>query len=226
MLPGQLKNQRFSPDTTFSQSRRSFLFSVTLTAAATFLRGSPLFQSLKAAAQQTSPDLLHDTLNGFLAFIVPGADAYSVNQGMSTSEAGALDANISDIFVRSLDQSAPYAPQFSLIVAGLLNQLAVAVNSAVTGPFTSPFANLKFSEKVGVLEIMDATPALQTLAGVLPALAAFLTYSEAGVLDSTTRSLTAQPVGWTISHYPGIADGRDEFLGYFDNRRDAERPGQ
>jgi hypothetical protein len=34
-----------------------------------------------------------------------------------------------------------------------------------------------------------------------------------------TRTLTQQPVGWTISNYSGTADGRDEFRGYLGHRR-------
>ena len=228
MFPGISKRENHpeaSAETPLSRSRRSFLLSGLLATSATMLRGSPLFLALEASAQETTPDLLHDTLDGFLAFIVPGSDAYSVNQGEMTPEPGALDAGISDIFIHSLDQSTPYVPQFSFIVARLLNQLALAVNSAPSGPFGSPYANLKFAEKVAVLQIMDATDALQTLAGVLPALAAFLTYSEAGVFDQTTRSLTAQPIGWTISHYEGVRDGRDEFLGYFGSLGKAEDGG-
>ena len=69
---------------------------------------------------------------------------------------------------------------------------------------------------------MDATDELKLLAGLLPVLAAFLIYSEGGAYDPETRSLTAQPVGWQISNYQGVSDGRDEFKGYFANRRTAQ----
>lgn len=69
------------------------------------------------------------------------------------------------------------------------------------------------------MQIMDSTGELQSLAGVLLPFGAFLVYSEAGVFDAQTRSLTGAPVGWTLSGYQGVSDGRDEFLGYFDGRR-------
>ena len=60
---------------------------------------------------------------------------------------------------------------------------------------------------------------LRSLVGILPGLVAFLAYSEVGVFNPATRSLVAQPVGWAISSYDGVADGRNELIGYFENRR-------
>ena len=57
---------------------------------------------------------------------------------------------------------------------------------------------------------------------MLPAFVAYLCYSDAGAFDLTTRRLTGQPVGWTISHYSGVADGRDELRGYLGHRRSAQ----
>jgi hypothetical protein len=208
-----------------SFSRRSFLQSA-LAAA-----GLLLIQELKAfpesAVLATMPpavtvDLVHDTLNGLSAFVVPGPDAYSVAQGVSTPEPGAIAALVTEIFIPVLDGSVPFVPNFSAVVAGILNQLALAVNPAPVGPFNSPFANLSFNEKVVVFQIMDATDSLKPLAGVLPAFAAYICYSEASVLDRATHTITGQPVGWSLSNYEGATDGFDEFLGYFENRRRAD----
>jgi hypothetical protein len=62
---------------------------------------------------------------------------------------------------------------------------------------------------------------LKSLGGVLPLLVAAVCYSDAGTFDPATRSLTGTPVGWTISNYSGVSDGRDEFQGYFENKRSA-----
>jgi len=53
-----------------------------------------------------------------------------------------------------------------------------------------------------MLQIMDSTDALKQLAGLLPAIVGYLAYSKAGVFNEATRSITAQPVGWTISIWP------------------------
>ena len=204
--------------------RRCFIRSgVLAAAAAVLLRGSPFLDSLTATAQESPADLVHDTLNGLIAFVVPGPDIYSVAQGVNTIEAGGLDTGIAEILIESLDESAPYLPQFSAIVGAILNNLAQVVNAAAPGNLISTFARLKFSEKVAVFRIMDSADTLKPLAGILPVFVAFLCYSDAGVFDSETRSLTGQPVGWDISHYGGVADGRNEFLGYFENRRSATR---
>lgn len=202
--------------------RRTFLQSGVFAAAAVLLRSSPIFDSWIEAAQAASIDLVHDTLNGLLAFVVPGPDMYSVGQGVSTAEPGGVDAEVTEVLIESLDLSAPYLPNFAATVAVILNNLAQAVNPAAGGAFLSPFARLAFPEKVAVFQIMDGDASLSPLAGILLAAVAYLCYSEAGVFDRNARSLTGQPVGWTISSYAGVADGRDEFKGYFENRRNVD----
>jgi hypothetical protein len=202
-------------------SRRTFLGNVALVAAASAILQARTFLSSRGwieAAQTASTDLVHDTFNGLLAFVVPGPDEYSVSQGVSTAEPGGVAAGGADVLIVTLDQSTPFLPQFSSTVVAVLNGLAQIVNPSTAGAFISPFARLAFAEKVAVFQIMDATESLKPLAALLPALTAAFSYSEAGVFDPATRSLTGAPIGWQISTYQGIADGRDEFLGYFDKR--------
>ena len=164
---------------------------------------------------------MHETFNGLLAFVVPGSDRYSEHQGESTAEPGGVDAGITDVLIASVDQAAPFRPtNFSVEVTGILNYFAQAVNSSASGPFSAPFANLSFPEKVEVFRRLEgADLALRPLAGALPQFVAFLVYSEAGVFDPDTRTLTARPLGWELSNYEGVADGRDEFKGYYQDRR-------
>ena len=166
-------------------------------------------------AEAASADLLHDTYNGLLAFVVPGRDDYSQHQGEATDEPGGVESGAVDALIATIDESTPYVPGFSMQIAGILNYIALAINAAAAGPFTSPFARLSMAEKAAVFRVMDAEPSLKVIAGVLPAFVAFFVYSEAGVFDPATRSLTGEPLGWTLSNYQGVADGRNEFLGYF-----------
>jgi hypothetical protein len=203
-------------------SRRGFLESALLAGAASAVVSASEFLASSGwleAAETASVDLIHDTFNGLFAFVVPGPDAYSVAQGVSTSEPGGVDAGGVVVFIPTLDGSTPFVPAFSATVAGALNGLAQSVNAATTGPFLSPFARLSFAEKAAVFQIMDATDSLKLLGGLLPLFAAFFTYSEAGAFDPATRSLTGQPVGWSISSYQGVSDGRDELRGYFPEHR-------
>jgi hypothetical protein len=200
------------------RSRRSFIGS-TLCAGATaaLLQAQPFLNTRGwlGSARAATPDLTRDTFNGLLAFVVPGSDAYSLAQGVSAGSLGGVDANATDILIATVDESTPFIPSFSAQVAAILNGLALAVNPGASGNFISPFANLVFAAKAGVFQIMDATDGLQLLGGILPPFAAFFVYSDAGTFDPATRSLTGEPLGWTLSNYQGVADGRDELLGYF-----------
>jgi hypothetical protein len=200
-------------------SRRRFLRVGLLTSAAAAIANSPLCEQLLETAKAATPDLLHDTFNGLLAFIVPGPDAYSQAQGATSPTPGGVDGSVAEVLIETLDLSVPFLTRFSATVAAILNNLAQVVNPSAVSPFGSPFANLKYAEKVSVLQIMDSTEALKSLGGVLPLLVAALCYSDAGAFDPATRSLTGTPVGWTISNYSGVSDGRDEFQGYFENKR-------
>jgi hypothetical protein len=192
-----------------------------VTAALALSRATDLLTSRGwvQAAEITTPDLLHDTFNGLLAFIVPGPDEYSVAQGVSTVELGGVDEGVADILITTLDETTPFVPQFSATVVAILNGIALAVNPSPPGNFLSPFACLSFAEKATVFQIMDSTEPLKPLAGVLPAFVAFFCYSEAAVFDPVTRTLRGEPIAWELSSYQGVADGRNEFLGYFENRR-------
>ena len=203
--------------------RRGFVQSSGLAAAAvSLLQGGAVVAALTQNARAAGPDLVHDALNGLLAFIVPGPDPYSLAQGVSTVEPGGVDAGVAEVLIRTLDLTVPFVPQFSATVVAILEGLAGAVHPSAPGPFASAFARLSFAEKAAVFQIMDSTESLASLAGVLPAFVAYLCYSDAGAFDLTTRRLTGQPVGWTISHYSGVADGRDELRGYLGHRRSAE----
>jgi hypothetical protein len=198
-------------------SRRSFLESTLVVAAASaILQARHLLGGVAVeAAQAPSKDLIHDTFNGLLAFVVPGPDEYSLSQGVSTPEPGGVDAAAATVLIATLDASTPFLPQFSATAAAILNGLAQVVNPSLAGTLLSPFARLSFVEKVAVFQIMDATDSLKPLASVLPALTAAFCFSEAGVLDPATRSLDGPAIGWQISSYQGVSDGRAEFLGYF-----------
>jgi hypothetical protein len=204
--------------------RRTFLRSLLVSAAAAAMT-SPTVKALATQVIATEngvvSDAVTDAVNGLVAFIVPGPDVYSVAQGVSTTEPGGIETDIGGLLIENIDSSAPYLPNFSAVVAALLDNLALAVNPASNGAFASPFACLSYAEKVAVFQIMDGSPQLAPLAGVLTAIVPFLVYSEGSALDRESGTLRAWPVGWTISNYEGVADGRDELRGYFGNRREA-----
>jgi hypothetical protein len=185
-----------------------------------------------ALAQSTS--LVEETLQGMIAFLAPGNDTYSEQQGQSTARPGGVASNNVQAFISDLDHFVPASIlgaqgltlPASSGVAMLLNLLANDVSPGASGPFSSSFANLSFANKAAVFERLESEFELQEggtefafVAGILPGFATFLTFSEASVFDAATGTLTGRPVGWELTNYAGTSDGWDEFRGYYHGRR-------
>jgi hypothetical protein len=210
-------------------SRRVLLERAGLAGAGALLAQLPGFLSAKGwleEAHAQTPDLMRDTLNGLVAFVVPGPDPYSVAQGQSTPEPGGIEAGATEPFVELLDRfvGVPVGTlPASRAVSELLNGYAAQVNpAAVGGAFPSHFARLSFDDKVEVFRRFESDTegsALRFLSGILIGAVGFLAYGEAAVMDRNTRTLTSTPVGWTLSKYDGVAEGRPELQGYWKNRR-------
>src|SRR6266542_2924632 len=86
-----------SVSTVKAPSRRSFLQSALAAAGmllAQELKAFPHTATLVTTQPAATVDLVHDTLNGLSAFVVPGPDAYLVVQGVSTAEPGAIAASV------------------------------------------------------------------------------------------------------------------------------------
>jgi hypothetical protein len=234
--------------------------------------------------------LATDTLNGLVAFVVPGPDAYSVAQGVSDAAPGGIAADGTSFMANALDNFYPLPQEplrllvqslttgltanipglpglpvvpglaeeldlalavllagqgtvpLSLVAALLLNFVATLTQpTALNGAFLSPFSRLTFTEKTQAFAFLEgeassvaalidgnlSDPAkdsvsglLEFLAGALLEFVAFGTYSEFGVYNPTTRTLSGTPVGWTLSQYLALApanrpvEGWDEFKGY------------
>ena len=182
-----------------------------------------------------SADITTDTLSGLVAFMFPGDDPYSVAQGVTAPGPGGIAANVVPTFIQNLDQFVPAGTATSgdrsipasSGVATLLNSYAGQVNPvAAGGAFPSAFSRLSFAEKAEVFKRFEAEAAaadteLRFVAGILPGFAAFLSFSEAGVFDRSTRAVTQRAVGWEVSSYAGPADGHSEHLGYWKGRKKA-----
>ena len=282
--------------------RRAFLVRSGVIGAAIALVDVPaLLEPARAGAASPSltdlapvfDALSEDTINGLIAFVVPGPDAYSVAQGVSDTAPGGLAADGAAFMLNALDNFYPVPqepllllvqalatgissnlPSFtlsptlflladeldevlqvllagettvplSLLVALLLNFVATLVDpAAINGDFLSPFSRLDFAQKTQAFQLMETDAAniaaaidsqitepvrdsisglIEFLAGALLEFAAFGSYSEFGAFDPTTRTLTATPVGWTLSSYLALApnnqpvEGWDEFKGYLGN---------
>lgn len=218
-------------------SRRAFLAatgSVGLSAALAGLPDALARHGWLDEAIAVEPDLTRDTLNGLAAFVVPGNDEYSVAQGVSTPEPGAIGAGAVPEIIDALDHFVPaplvagstgLSAPASGGVATLLNAIALQVNpGASSGSFLSPFARLSFKEKGEVFRRFESDPTLadtefRFVAGVLPVFFAFFAYSEAAVYKN--GKLTDTPLGWKLSGYGGPSEGWKELKGYYRGRRAA-----
>jgi hypothetical protein len=215
-------------------SRRTLLSRAGMAGVAAALASVPGFLSDHGWLEQAlaaEPDLTRDTLNGLVAFVVPGPDAYSKAQGESSKTPGGIAARGTDALLELFDRFFDIRgvnPPISGALAAILNGYATQVNPhAAGGAFISPFARLKFADKIEVFRRFETdsvgTP-LDFVAGVTISGVGFVCYSEWGAYDFEKRRLTGTPVGWITSGYTGPADGRDELKGYFENRRSVGVP--
>jgi hypothetical protein len=179
-------------------------------------------------AYAATPNVVVQTMNGLVAFIVPGRDRYSRAQGTKGKTAGGIEAGTTPVLIRTLDRFLPGPLPLSATAATILNEVAAGVDpSSRRGKFASPFANLSFAEKAKVFQTLEAldeesSGAIRFLAGNLLGLVAFLAYSEAGSYDRPRKRLRRRPVGWRLARYAGIADGRRELKGYWQGRQAAD----
>jgi hypothetical protein len=182
------------------------------------------------AGEAASLPPIKDAFDGLVAFVVPGRDRFSVQQGRTSASDGGVAAGAGPALEYVYDQAIPYplvGRPFDLnlpgaaAVAAILNLVAVEVApGAALGPFAAAFANLSYPDKVEVFRrleepgLADGTP-VRFILDTLPTLAAFIAYSEAPVFDRATNRLTAVPLGWQLSNYQGIGEGWNEFRGYY-----------
>ncbi|HSO98114.1 MAG TPA: hypothetical protein VLP43_04120 [Solirubrobacteraceae bacterium] len=178
---------------------------------------------LLGTASASANAIARDTLGGFVAYVVPGSDRYSRAQGRFTSRPGGVAAGAIEALRMTLDVEGTGLAEAA---ASILNALArpILPGGDMRG-FASAFAALSYSRKDQIVRdlVEGRDPTLRVLGTTLPSLVAFLSYSEAGVLDSRTGRLRATPVGWQITGYTGVADIRDEFQGYYGGHRSALR---
>ncbi len=179
-------------------------------------------------ALAAGPSVVEETVNGLVAFVVPGRDRYSIAQGTRSAKAGGIEAGATSAVIETLDRFLPSDPPLSATTATILNEFARHVRvTAGRGEFRSAFANLSFAEKAKVFQTVEGLSGAEAgsfrfLFGNLPDLVAFLAYSEAGVFDRRRGRLRRRPLGWSLTGYGGTADGHAEFRGYLDGRRAAE----
>ena len=167
-------------------------------------------------AYAATPNVVQQTMNGLVAFIVPGRDRYSRAQGTTTKTPGGIEAGATPALIRTLDRFLPGPLPLSATAATILNEFAAQVTPVNRGyhPFLSAFANLSVARKAQVFQTVESLQAesagsIRFLVGNLPDLVAFIAYGR--------------PLGRRLTKYAGVADGRKELKGYWQGRKAATR---
>jgi hypothetical protein len=167
-------------------------------------------------AYAATPNVVQQTMNGLVAFIVPGRDRYSRAQGPTTKTPGGIEAGSTPVLLRTLDRFLPGPLPLSATAATILNEFAAQVTPVNRGyhPFLSAFANLSVARKAQVFQTVESLQAesagsIRFLIGNLPDLVAFVAYGR--------------PLGRKLTKYAGVADGRKELKGYWQGRKAATR---
>lgn len=128
-------------------------------------------------AYAQSVDLVEDTFNGLVAFMLPGNDAYSVLQGETADGPGGIAAGGTKALIASLDRYLPTphlhvlgidlgiplldTVPLSAAVANLLDAVALIVNPLALNPVTatgislSAFSHLSSTEKARVFQALE-----------------------------------------------------------------------
>ncbi len=165
-------------------------------------------------AYATPPNVVQQTMNGLVAFIVPGRDRYSRAQGTKTRTPGGIEAGTTPVLIRTLDRFLPGPLPLSATAATILNEFATQVAPVSRGIhwFASPFANLRVAQKAQVFQAIEglqaeSTGSIRFLVGNLPDLVAFVAYGR--------------PLGRRLTKYAGVADGRKDLKGYWQGRKAA-----
>ncbi len=163
-------------------------------------------------AYAVTPNVVQQTMNGLVAFIVPGRDRYSRAQGTTTKTSGGIEAGATPVLIRTLDRFLPGRLPLSATAATILNEFAAQVTPVNRGyhPFSSAFANLSVARKAQVFQTVESLRAesagsIRFLVGNLPDLVAFIAYGR--------------PLGQRLTKYAGVADGRKELKGYWQGRK-------
>jgi hypothetical protein len=107
-------------------------------------------------------ELSRDTINGFVVFVVPGPDPYSVAQGVKSSDPGAIEAKTTDFLMNSLDN---FVPLPAMALTPLASTFATAMKD-VKLPLPDTLLNIPIQT---VRNIDDALMAYTATGDTIPA---------------------------------------------------------
>jgi hypothetical protein len=155
-------------------------------------------EGLADRVRRASAGYVDDTLAGLVAFVLPGDDPFSVEQGESHPAPGGVSYGTVPLLHEAFDH---FGPRAAAGVAVLLNEYAREVDaSAGRGRFRGPFARLTHARKADALRRFESDPRLagtelRFAARILPGFVAFIAFSRAGVYAPSQHAVTRRVVG-------------------------------
>jgi hypothetical protein len=132
----------------------------------------PSRPALAAAVPELLAALARDTLDGLVAFVVPGPDRYSRAQGTPRTEPGAIDAGATDFMIEALDDFVPFPDEVARPVATALatgvSGLGIELPGDVSGGLLDllPVADT-LDDVLGELLVSDETIPLSLVVALL-----------------------------------------------------------
>ncbi|MGH9274144.1 MAG: hypothetical protein ACRDZU_05795 [Acidimicrobiales bacterium] len=147
--------------------RRQFLARVGVLSATFGVLGPTALRTLPSAGAQVDPvamvlrELSRDTFSGLCAFCVPGADPYSVAQGVQNAGEGSVDARTTDFLLNAADFFVPLPDGFARAVVSGLRTSSVDTGFPIPPELLGPVLDLARTvddEIVSLLEGDEAIP--------------------------------------------------------------------
>lgn len=159
-------------------SRRQFLLRGGLLGAAVVVAGTSLRLPPARAIEPLAPGqarkvlqlLARDTISGLVVFAVPGSDAYSRAQDVTSPTPGALDARAEQLVLAALDNFLPFPAQLTRpLAAALATGTSDTLLPAATSPLTNGLeeAAARFDEALGIVLANDEAVPLSALVSLL-----------------------------------------------------------
>ena len=170
--------QRIASTGSATRTRREFLLRGGLLGAAVVVAGTSLRLLPAAAIEPLVPGhagkalqrLARDTISGLVVFAVPGSDAYSRAQGVTSLTPGALDARAEQLVLDALDNFLPFPGQLIRpLAAALATGTSDALLPAGMAPLVSGLeeAAARFDEALGIVLANDEAVPLSVLVSLL-----------------------------------------------------------
>jgi hypothetical protein len=150
---------------------------------------NPVVDPIVGILRPLLEQLSRDTINGFSVFVLPGPDPYSVAQGVSSKDPGAMEAKTTDFLMQSLDD---FVPVPDMLLTPVLSALATGLKD-VRLPLPDSLLNIPIAQ---VRSLDDALLKLMASDNAIPAsilVAMLMNFLATSVSPGSSHGAFASP---------------------------------